>query len=362
MSTGKSRQQSIVSKPVMLTTEISHEDIKTATWLLETLRRYDLDPARAIKFASTQMPAQRKLLAEAVASFVATLKPKSEHRRHVECALRSFCEFVEPRPRVVYVEDVKADDVRAWLSDYEADFLVRRGRALANKWYNDLLHYLTSLALYCVENDWCAKKFTSGIRPRAVDHNKVPATLAPARVAEIFGWLEEHAPDFIAYFAFCIFAGLRCDVRDGEAHRLDADLRDHARLGRHPLDSVGCWVRSKTGRPRHVKWNDCGPLRVWLMSYPADGGIVPHGLSYSQAERRLEEIRATLGIGYNEMRHTSATAMLNAPGASYANVARTLGNSESMLRRHYEGLWEPQMTVALYAIVPRRVVALTRTA
>jgi hypothetical protein len=94
------------------------------------------------------------------------------------------------------------------------------------------------------------------------------------------------------------------------------------------------------------------------MAYPVTAGIVPEGLTYAQAERELQAIREANGLTHDILRHTAATAMINGPEASFAQVALDLDNSERMLRKHYLGVWDDGATAALYAIAPAKCAIL----
>lgn len=116
-------------------------------------------------------------------------------------------------------------------------------------------------------------------------HAPPPDTLDPMQALKLLRWLQANAPQWVRYFVVCLFAGVRPDVREGEARRLDEDLRFPSRHLRRPaFDGYGLWVRGKTGKTRHVSWALCGPLRAWLTACPG-AGLIQDGLSYSQAER-----------------------------------------------------------------------------
>ena len=71
-------------------------------------------------------------------------------------------------------------------------------------------------------------------------------------------------------------------------------------------------------------------------------------------EQELQAIREANGLTHDVLRHTAATARINLPGASFAQVALDFDNSEKMLRDHYLGVWEDEATVLFYAIMPTK--------
>lgn len=330
-------------------------DLATANWLLETCKQNGIDPAKGMKFLTTHYRAttaacnfsaiRREFLRERGADSAG----HSQHR-HLRTSLRDFTRSLS-REKVRAPELITEQDCRDWLARWLPP-------ACEKKTWNEKLGYLHGLLLYAVRKDYLPRAPTSGIKRFKIRRTKVPAVLDPMAAQRLMTWLEEHAPQWIPYFAFCLFAGMRPDVREGEAHRLDHDIhRPSVFLGRPAMNASGFWLRGKTGRTRHVKWSHCGPLRAWLMAYPATGGIVPEGLTYAQAERELQAIRAANGLTHDILRHTAATARINMEGASFAQVALDFDNSEKMLRDHYLGIWEDGATVAFYGILPARVAS-----
>lgn len=328
------------------------EDVKTGNWLLETCKQNGIDPAAGMKFLTTHFRAttrgrnfsaiRRDFLRERAADTAG----HSQHR-HLRTSLRDFTRTLS-REKVRAPELITEDDCRAWLARWLPPHCEK-------KTWNEKLGYLHGLFLYAVRKDCISRSPTSGIKRFRIRRTKVPAVLDPVAAQRLMAWLETNAPEWVPYFAFCLFAGMRPDIREGEAHRLDHDIhRPSVYLGTPALNASGFWLRGKTGRTRHVKWSACGPLRAWLMAYPATGGIVPAGLSYAQAERKLQAIREANGLTHDVLRHTAATARINLPGASFAQVALDFDNSEKMLRDHYLGVWEDEATVLFYAIMPTK--------
>ena len=327
-------------------------DLQTAAWLLETCKQHGIDPAKGIHYLVTHFRAtaaarnfsaiRRAFLRERGAD---TAGP-SQHR-HLRTSLRDFTRSLS-REKVRAPELITEEDCRAWLARWLPPHCEK-------KTWNEKLGYLHGLFLYAVRKDYLSRAPTAGIKRFKIRRTRVPAVLDPVAAQRLMTWLEANAPEWIPYFAFCLFAGVRPDVREGEACRLDQDIRrPSVHLGAPALNASGFWLRGKTGRTRHVKWSHCGPLRAWLMAYPATAGIVPAGLTYSQAERELQVIREANGLTHDILRHTAATAMINTPETSFAQVALDLDNSEKMLRDHYLGVWDDGATVVFYAIMPAK--------
>jgi hypothetical protein len=85
-------------------------------------------------------------------------------------------------------------------------------------------------------------------------------------------------------------------------------------------------------------------LRGWLDKY--DGPILP-----PNAANDISKIRKQFGIGKDFMRHTFITMHLFVSG-SYAATSRQAGNSEGIIKDHYEGLATREESVRFWTIAP----------
>jgi integrase len=213
--------------------------------------------------------------------------------------------------------------------------------------YNGLLGDIRTFCRWAVGRGHLVSDPTDGLERRKVRAESLPATLTPAAVGALLRDLEATAPGWVPYAALCVFAGLRPGTREGEANRLDADLR----AGKVLLHAGGVEVRGKAHGVRIVPWSMCGPLKAWLDAYPPKPGLWPLD-SAPKAERAWEAIRARHGLSADVLRHTAISAMVYAPGSSFAQVAAAVGNSEAMIRRHYLGRWTAEATAELWALRP----------
>lgn len=212
--------------------------------------------------------------------------------------------------------------------------------------YNGLLGDIGTFLQWLVARGHIQENPTSGMERRKVKRG-LPVILKPDAVEKLLRDLETTDPSWIPYAAFCVFGGLRPSMREGEAARFDADLRD----GKEILHSGGFEVRGKAHGTRVVPWQMCGPLKAWLDAYPATDGLWPSE-SGTAAERAWEKVRQRHGLAADVLRHTAISAMCYAPNASFIEVAVAAGNSEAMIRKHYLGRWSPEMTQALWALKP----------
>lgn len=323
-------------------------DPLAAAYLLQVLAKHDISHDVAISHflahkASFKCPRLTRLIRE-VSHAMRHRKTGHSQRRHVLAGLVQFYWALQPEQRE-HPGTITREHILAFLQRYDG---------MAVKTWNEMFAYITSAFAIAVERGWLVVSPCVSIPRKPPAKHRPPAIVRePMAALELMRWVQANEKEWVLYFAFALFAGVRPDIREGEAHRLDEDMRfPHRHLHRPALDADGFWIRGKDGRVRHVAWSICGPLHAWVQAYPQDG-LIPNGLSYSQAERQLKAIRERFDITHDELRHTGASAMLNVPGASFAQVALALGNSERMLTRFYAGLWNAGKTAALYAILPK---------
>jgi integrase len=151
----------------------------------------------------------------------------------------------------------------------------------------------------------------------------------------------------LPYVSMCLFGGLR----PSEASRLtwqQVNLADNEiRLEAH---------QTKVGKPRVVAI--CPTLRVWLRTCK--------GMEFwpANAPDDLREIKRQIGFGNptkeepnlkpwidDVLRHTAISHHFRL-GGSYGRTAEWAGNSEQVIREHYQGRVSTEDTKRFYAILP----------
>jgi integrase len=156
----------------------------------------------------------------------------------------------------------------------------------------------------------------------------------------------------VPYVAVCLFAGLR----PTESVRLTwAAVNLHDKEIRLEGD------QTKTGRPRVVAIN--ATLAGWLEAH--------RGKDFCPSNWRKDfaAIQAAAGWGTKTaeqpdlkrwtpdiMRHTAVSHYFRACG-SYGRTAEEFGNSEAIIKRHYQGRVSTEDTKAFYAILPAKKVS-----
>ena len=116
--------------------------------------------------------------------------------------------------------------------------------------------------------------------------------------------------------------------------------------------------QTKTGKPRVV--SICDTLAAWLKAYK-DEPIFP-----SNWRRRFDRVQAAAGYGtptkkrpdlkpwpVDVMRHTAISHYFRKTG-SYGQTAEQFGNSEAIIKNHYQGRVSSEDTAKFYAIRPAK--------
>ncbi|MDP2137805.1 MAG: hypothetical protein Q8J74_08110 [Candidatus Didemnitutus sp.] len=305
------------------------------------------DPSRALRFlAANYRDVADVSWATLQSEYLRLRKRSASQQRHLAYTLTDFG------------KSLSADKAAAVSLVTEADAMdfLDRWKDAAPKTWNERFFHLGAAFKHAVKKGYCVRSPLAAVEHKVVEHPD-PIALTPAQAAALMAHVESQHPEFAGYFALCIFAGLRPDVREGEARRLHEDIV--AGRGVVGVDAIRVQGKGRRGlhSKRTLRLNDCGPLRAWLSAYPITRGLWPQQLSPTQADRRIAEIRQLFSLSHDVLRHTAATAMVHAPGASYAVAANVLGNSETMLRKHYCDLvsWSAADTRVFWSIQPKRL-------
>ena len=167
-----------------------------------------------------------------------------------------------------------------------------------------------------------------------------PAVLTVAQCKALLVAAEAHKNGkMIPHIVACLFAGLR----PSETNRLTWDKvnLDDKEIRLSPTDT-------KTGRARIIP---LGPtLAAWLRAY--------EGTPFCHADHRRDLIAIKLAAGLSNLqpdilRHTSISHYFRLTG-SYGKTAEFHGNSEGIIKAHYQGRVSTEDTKAFYALLPKK--------
>jgi integrase len=152
----------------------------------------------------------------------------------------------------------------------------------------------------------------------------------------------------VPYVALCLFGGLR----PFEAARL---TWDQVNLGDKEIRLKG--QQTKTGKGRIVEI--CPTLKAWLSRYKGRDEIFRAAF-----ELELREVRASIGYGEpteenkdlrpwvpDILRHTAISHYFRATGGD-GRTAEQFGNSEGIIKRHYQSRVSSKDAKRFYALRP----------
>lgn len=182
------------------------------------------------------------------------------------------------------------------------------------------------------------------VKPKPKD---TPAVLTVDECEALMRAAEAHkGGNTVPYLALALWGGIRPQevkrLRSGAINLKDGEIRIAAEI-------------SKTGQLRIVKMDT--PLREWLTAYHDKPIVVP------DMHRELAAVKRAAGFAgcredkglkrwvHDVARHTSISHYFRKTG-SYGLTAEQHGNSETIIRKHYQGIVTSEDTERFYSIVP----------
>lgn len=215
--------------------------------------------------------------------------------------------------------DLTTDSIEGWINSRSVSAATKdNDRRAVSRFFS-----------WCLDRPrrWLANNPCSAIR---IEQRRrgTPPTLTPDQCVALMRASEAHRQGRqVRYLALCLFGGVRPDEA-AQVSRADVNLDDGEIRIRAEV--------SKTHAARLVPTEDT-PLGAWFRAYPKAALL----MSATTRRRDILAIRRAAGINNwpsDVMRHTAASALIRICG-SYAAVADRLGNSETILRKHYVAGW-----------------------
>ena len=152
----------------------------------------------------------------------------------------------------------------------------------------------------------------------------VAVTKSPAEIRDLFAWLESNAPEIVPAYALMTFAGIRPCYVAGEIRKLDESQVNLASGVITILPEV-----SKVNEKRKFEMPD--NLVAWLRAYPRDR----FPIVCANWGRLRRKITKQFELSQDVLRHSAITYWV-AKNKSHFEAARQFGNSESVIRKHYQ--------------------------
>jgi integrase len=284
----------------------------------------------AVKFyADRHKKTTDKLVSDVVIELLAKWKSRGKSERYLN-DIRSRLQNTFAQKFVCNIGSINTAAVQAWLDSMNFE------SQQTYKNYRTLLHLLFGFAVrrgYAVDNP-----VTEVERAEIRDTDEV-GTYTPEEMAKL---LSAASPEFLPCLAISAFAGLR----SAEIERLEwADIDLAAKLIKVRVEVA------KTASRRFVPMAD--NLVEWLAPYAGQKGNVWKGShdGYYQTQQRLSET-AKVDWVHNGLRHSYGSyrfAQLYDSG----RVAGEMGNSASVVNKHYRELVKPADAVKFFAVKPQ---------
>jgi integrase len=196
------------------------------------------------------------------------------------------------------------------------------------------------LIRYGIRRRWTTVDPTAQLEPISIDLAP-PAIFTPDQCRRLMDWVSGRMPDALALVSLGLFAG----VRPEEISRLGWESVDLAK-GTLTVDAAA----SKTGRRRIVHLEPAA--LAWIAEAKRVGALLP----YPNRRRLFRQRHAARHLGLkgwpkDVLRH-SAASYLYAAWRDAGKVAAELGNSASILMRHYRELVSAEDAAAFWALRP----------
>lgn len=321
-----------------ISTDLEPEQIAQAENAFRRLRgRYSLDEVVEYYLRHFKAPETEITLTEARQKFLDGKEREGLRERSIyqlERTLSQFADFIaarlknteEPR-RSCLVHEISTGDVEAFLVSLKSKDGIHRAKFST---WNGYRADLSSFFAWCGDKKrrWCSENpvtNTTRYAHKLVHQQRPePDVLTPEQAKALLAHVVEFkAGAYARFFALLLFAGLR----PTEAHK----LARHAR--RTDLIDLACGEIelpaeiTKTGRKRTITIQPI--LRKWLVAFP--GEVLPE----KNTDRDLKSIRKKLALTHDVCRHSWFTYFV-ASFDSFAKAAKEGGNSEQIVKEHYE--------------------------
>ena len=282
-------------------------------------------------------------LDEALKVYTEWLATTTELRALTKNRLRNRVEHFVANTSNVRVTDVLPEHIEKYLAQ----------QAVVPNTKDGYCRALSSFFSWCMKGKrhWCVNNpcYAVEIEGLTSDDDREPVVLplsdceALLRAAEKF-----EKGHLLPYVALCLFGGLR----PFESARL---TWDQVNLTDSEIRLKG--TQTKTGKGRIVVIDKT--LKAWLSKYRKAGEIYR-----STYDLELKDLRASIGYGPKTekqpdlkswvpdvLRHTAISHYFRLTG-SYGRTAEQFGNSEGIIKKHYQGRVTSAETKKFYALRP----------
>jgi integrase len=286
-------------------------------------------------------------LDEAAESFLVWVQDTESLRPRTKGKLRNRLNLFRNSVPNLRVADISPDVIEKFFAARKVSALTKIGdRAAISRFFS-----------WCIDRPrrWTATNPCREIRLEKKHDQPAPAVLTVADCSKLLTEAEVYKEGLLVpYVTVCLFGGLR----PAEAQRLTWDSGVNLVDREIRIESQS----SKTKRPRVVTIDET--LHAWLVAY-ANKPFSPPSL-----RRHLDALKVRTGYtGRSDerhsttlkpwpadvLRHTAISHYFRKTG-SYGQTAEQFGNSEAIIKGHYQGRVNSEETAKFYAIMPSKGV------
>ncbi|MEY4384774.1 MAG: hypothetical protein RLY20_57 [Verrucomicrobiota bacterium] len=283
-------------------------------------------------------------LDEALTAYTAWLETTTDLRPLTKNHLRSRVSHFVRNTGNVRVTDVLPEHIEHYLAQQNVSANTKDGYCRA----------VSSFFTWCMKGKrhWAVNNpcYAVEIEGLVADEDREPVVLPLKDCAALLRAAECFEKGRLApYLALCLFGGLR-------PHEAARVTWDQVNLTDGEIRLMG--AQTKTGKGRIVAI--CPTLKAWLKHYRRAGEI------YRQTyDVELRQIREQAGYGTKTeekpnlkpwvpdvLRHTAISHYFRKTG-SYGRTAEQFGNSEAIIKKHYQGRVSSTDTEKFYALRPK---------
>lgn len=283
-------------------------------------------------------------LDEALAAYLAWMETTTELREITKNNLRQ-----RVRHFVGGIGNLRVTDV---LPEHIEKYLANRPVSANTKDAN--CRAISSFFTWCMKGKrhWCSNNPCYAVEIEGVpeDDDREPVVLSVPECEKLLRAAERHKQGrLVPYLALCLFGGLRpfesARLSWEQVNLADGEIRLKA-------------AQTKTGKGRIVEIHPT--LKAWLTRYQGRDEIYRPSF-----KGELHQLRARLGYGDptpenpdlkpwvpDVLRHTAISHFFRSTG-SYGRTAEQFGNSEAIIKKHYQSRVSSAETKLFYAIQPK---------
>ena len=217
---------------------------------------------------------------------------------------------------------------------------------------DNIRRYFNAFFNFCFRQGYIEKEENPLRRMVGKRTRKDPEVLSVEQCKKLLEVVEKEDPAIAGIVALMVFGGLRPEEAK-QIESTDIDLKNGEILIKKDV--------SKTKRSR--TYDLISPLKEWLEAYPQ--------LEKTNLRNRLKAVRIKAGfrvsneesVGFkwaNDVcRHTAITFRLAKENYAYGKCAVLFGNSEQVIRDHYQAFSRPkdQEVLSFFSILPKKQIS-----